>query len=118
LQEVFMTHAIVIGGSVAGLFAARVLADNYDQVTIVERDILLSAARPRGGVPRGRRSCALLASDCRMLDELFLGIPEDLIAAGALAGDPVGPSQCSLAGGIAGLLVSSPFWNKRYSTES
>ena len=31
-------HAIVLGGSIAGLLAARVLADAYDQVTVVDRD--------------------------------------------------------------------------------
>jgi phytoene dehydrogenase-like protein len=31
-------HAIVIGGSMAGLLAARVLADYFEQVTILERD--------------------------------------------------------------------------------
>ena len=30
-------HAIVLGGSVAGLFAARVLADHAESVTLVER---------------------------------------------------------------------------------
>ena len=29
-------HAIVLGGSIAGLLAARVLADAYDQVTVVD----------------------------------------------------------------------------------
>ena len=33
-------HAIVLGGSIAGLLAARVLADAYDQVTVVDRDEL------------------------------------------------------------------------------
>jgi phytoene dehydrogenase-like protein len=29
-------HAVVIGGSMAGLLAARVLADHFDRVTILE----------------------------------------------------------------------------------
>jgi 2-polyprenyl-6-methoxyphenol hydroxylase-like FAD-dependent oxidoreductase len=33
-------HAIVIGGSIAGLCAARVLSDFSDRVTIFERDDL------------------------------------------------------------------------------
>jgi NADPH-dependent 2,4-dienoyl-CoA reductase/sulfur reductase-like enzyme len=33
-------HAVVIGGSIAGLLAARVLAEHYEQVTLVERDAL------------------------------------------------------------------------------
>ena len=31
-------HAVVIGGSVAGLLAARVLADHFERVTVVKRD--------------------------------------------------------------------------------
>ena len=31
-------QALVIGGSMAGLLAARVLADHFSQVTILERD--------------------------------------------------------------------------------
>ncbi|MBW4554318.1 MAG: hypothetical protein KME35_24935 [Aphanocapsa sp. GSE-SYN-MK-11-07L] len=33
-------HAIVIGGSIAGLLAARVVSDRFDCVTVVERDQL------------------------------------------------------------------------------
>jgi hypothetical protein len=32
-------HALVIGGSLGGLFAARVLADFFDKVTILDRDV-------------------------------------------------------------------------------
>lgn len=42
--------AIVLGGSMAGLLAARVLADHADTVVIVERDAV-SGAGPRHGVP-------------------------------------------------------------------
>jgi 2-polyprenyl-6-methoxyphenol hydroxylase-like FAD-dependent oxidoreductase len=31
-------HAIVIGASMGGLLATRVLADHFEQVTLVERD--------------------------------------------------------------------------------
>ena len=34
-------HAIVIGGSIAGLVAARVLAAHFDRVTVYDRDALL-----------------------------------------------------------------------------
>ena len=33
-----MGHALVIGGSVAGLCAARVISDFFEQVTVLERD--------------------------------------------------------------------------------
>lgn len=31
-------HAVVIGGSIAGLISARVLSDYFDKVTVLERD--------------------------------------------------------------------------------
>src|SRR5579864_8952183 len=42
-------HAIVIGGGMAGLLAARVLADHFDRVTIVDRDRLPAGAQFRDG---------------------------------------------------------------------
>ncbi len=38
------THAVVLGASMAGLLAARVLAEFYESVTVVERDELPDAA--------------------------------------------------------------------------
>jgi phytoene dehydrogenase-like protein len=32
-------HAIVIGGSIAGLCAGRVLSDFFEHVTVIDRDI-------------------------------------------------------------------------------
>jgi hypothetical protein len=54
-------HAIVLGGSIAGLLAARLLADAYDQVTVVDRDDLVPGGRPRPGAPQGRHIHGLLA---------------------------------------------------------
>ena len=39
-MEKLGAHAIVIGAGIGGLVAARVLADRYDRVTILERDAL------------------------------------------------------------------------------
>lgn len=70
-----MEHAIIIGGSMAGLLAARVLADHFEQVTIVDRDQFPASGEQRRGVPQGRHTHGLLASGRRALDELFPGIP-------------------------------------------
>ena len=55
-------HAVVIGASVAGLLAARALADFYEQVTVVERDVLPAARRraqgSAAGPPRSRAVAA------------------------------------------------------------
>ena len=45
-------HAIVIGASMAGLLAARVLADHYEQVTLVERDAFPPEGEHRRGCPK------------------------------------------------------------------
>ena len=54
-------HAAVLGASMAGLLAARVLADAYQRVTIVERDPLPECGLDRQGVPQGRHAHGLLA---------------------------------------------------------
>jgi 2-polyprenyl-6-methoxyphenol hydroxylase-like FAD-dependent oxidoreductase len=41
-------HAIVAGGSMAGLFVAKALSEAFTQVTVVERDPLLAPLPPKG----------------------------------------------------------------------
>ncbi len=77
-------HAIVIGGSMAGLLAARVLADQFDRVTIVDRDRLPVEATFRDGVPQSRHLHALLKRGLSVLEDLFPGLESDLVAAGAV----------------------------------
>src|ERR1700752_5229798 len=75
-------HAVVLGASMGGLLAARVLADFYDRVTVVERDTLPADPLNRRGVPQGRLIHALAARGTQVLDELFPGFVDDLTAAG------------------------------------
>ena len=76
-------HAVVIGASMAGLATARVLADHFDAVTVLDRDPLPEGTGPRKGVPQGRHAHALLAGGARAIAQLFPGIMEELIADGA-----------------------------------
>jgi len=76
-------HVVVLGASLAGLLAARVLADTYRRVTVVERDPLPMRAEYRRGVPQGRHAHVLLAQGAQILDELFPGLLDDLAAGGA-----------------------------------
>jgi 2-polyprenyl-6-methoxyphenol hydroxylase-like FAD-dependent oxidoreductase len=76
-------HAVVLGASLAGLLAARVLADAYDRVTVVERDPLPMTAENRKGVPQGRHAHLLLSRGTQILDELFPGLFDDLVVGGA-----------------------------------
>jgi 2-polyprenyl-6-methoxyphenol hydroxylase-like FAD-dependent oxidoreductase len=78
------SHAVVIGGSIAGLLAARVLSDHFDLVTVIERDRYPAAPAPRPGVPQSRHVHALLARGLNILEKLFPGLSDELIAAGAV----------------------------------
>jgi 2-polyprenyl-6-methoxyphenol hydroxylase-like FAD-dependent oxidoreductase len=75
-------HAVVLGASIGGLLAARVLADAYRRVTIVERDPLPESVLDRKGVPQGRHAHGLLPRGAQILDELFPGLLADLAADG------------------------------------
>jgi len=75
----------VLGASMAGLLAARVLTEFYERVTIVERDELDDTPQPRRGVPQSRQPHALLARCGVILEELFPGIGDEMIAGGAHA---------------------------------
>jgi 2-polyprenyl-6-methoxyphenol hydroxylase-like FAD-dependent oxidoreductase len=76
-------HAIVLGASMAGLLAARVLADEFERVTLVERDRLPAAADNRRGVPQGRHVHTLLQGGADIVGELFPGLLNELVEAGA-----------------------------------
>lgn len=64
-------HAVVLGAGMAGLLAARVLADAYSRVTVLERDPLPDRAEGRRGVPRSRHAHLLVPGGTSILDELF-----------------------------------------------
>jgi 2-polyprenyl-6-methoxyphenol hydroxylase-like FAD-dependent oxidoreductase len=80
-------RAVVLGGSMAGLLAARVLADSYDEVLVVERDTISGATTARKGVGQGRHVHGLLARGQQILDELFPGFTRDAVEAGVPTGD-------------------------------
>jgi 2-polyprenyl-6-methoxyphenol hydroxylase-like FAD-dependent oxidoreductase len=80
-------RAVVLGGSMAGLLAARVLSEAYAEVVIVDRDTLTGVASARRGVPQGRHVHGLLARGQQILEELFPGFTEGAIAAGVPTGD-------------------------------
>ncbi len=76
-------HAVVVGASIGGLLAARVLADAYEKVTVTDRDRLPGNSQNRRGVPQGRHIHVLLPSGAAILDELFPGLLADLVSSGA-----------------------------------
>jgi 2-polyprenyl-6-methoxyphenol hydroxylase-like FAD-dependent oxidoreductase len=72
----------VIGASLAGLCAAKVLSDFYDRVTVFERDDLPSTPSNRTAVPQGRHVHLLMARGALEFEELFPGLLDDMVAAG------------------------------------
>jgi 2-polyprenyl-6-methoxyphenol hydroxylase-like FAD-dependent oxidoreductase len=76
-------RALVIGGSLAGMAASRVLVDFFDEVVIVERDRLPEGPEARDGLPQGRHVHVLLVRGLTAFEELFPGIRSELAAAGA-----------------------------------
>lgn len=91
-------HAVVLGASMGGLLAARVLADCYRQVTIVDRDSLPERASDRRGVPQGRHAHALLASGAHALEDLFPGLLADLVADGVPTVNDLAQGRLSIGG--------------------
>jgi 2-polyprenyl-6-methoxyphenol hydroxylase-like FAD-dependent oxidoreductase len=79
------TSAIVIGGSLAGMCAARVLSDFVDQVTIIERDAYPQAYEFRPGVPQARHVHNLLARGLREFEGFFPGFARRMRERGAVA---------------------------------
>jgi 2-polyprenyl-6-methoxyphenol hydroxylase-like FAD-dependent oxidoreductase len=91
-------HAVVLGASMAGLLAARVLSDAYQRVTVVERDTLPNKPEHRRGVPQGRHAHLLVPRGTQILDELFPGLLGDLAMGGAPVIGDLGELRFSPAG--------------------
>ena len=110
-------RAVVIGAGLGGLLAARVLADRFERVTVIERDALPAADEPRRAVPQGRHCHTLLPSGQLCLEQLLPGILAELVADGAPTYRAMGELRCvagghQLARGDSGrqaVLASRPF---------
>ncbi|WP_445183030.1 FAD-dependent oxidoreductase [Pseudonocardia sp. Cha107L01] len=75
-------HGVVLGASMGGLCAGAVLAQTFQQVTVVDRDVLPEVGAVRRGVPQGRHAHALLPRGAQIIEELFPGILSELAASG------------------------------------
>lgn len=75
--------AVVIGGSVAGSFAARVLRDRFARVVVFDKDELPDAPVARKGAMHGAHFHSLLARGRMVAEELFPGFADALVAEGA-----------------------------------
>lgn len=80
-------HAVIAGAGMAGLLAAQVLADHYEQVTVLDRDRLPDRAVFRSGVPQSPHTHVLLGRGLTLFEALFPGIQTELVEAGAVPVD-------------------------------
>ncbi len=76
----------MIGASVAGLLAARALADCFERVTVLERETLPAEPEPRKGVPQGHHIHLLLRGGADAIETFYPGFFKEL---GHLGGVPV-----------------------------
>lgn len=116
-------HALVIGGSLAGLLAARALSDFVERVTILERDPVVDEAVVRKGQPQARHLHGLLARGLEIFGDFFPGIEQSLVEGGAILGDmglamrwhSFGGYRKQYESGLIGALMSRPFleWHIR-----
>lgn len=79
-------HAVVIGGSIAGLTGARVLADHFQQVTVLERDRIDDGPEVHKSTPQGHHVHTLLLGGMRVLSSLYPGFEQKLEGMGAVGG--------------------------------
>jgi 2-polyprenyl-6-methoxyphenol hydroxylase-like FAD-dependent oxidoreductase len=109
-------HAVVIGASMGGLLAARALADFYEQVTVLERDMLPPTAEQRKGVPQGKHTHILLARGREVIESFFPKFTQELVAQGAVYDDirehgrwyQSGGYHCQFKSGLRALGISRP----------
>ncbi|HZN19880.1 MAG TPA: FAD-dependent monooxygenase [Micromonosporaceae bacterium] len=76
-------RAVVLGGGLAGVLAARALAPHFDAVTVVERDRYPDGPRLRRGVPQAQHAHLLMSGGAAVVDALLPGTIDRLLAAGA-----------------------------------
>ena len=79
--------AIVLGGSMSGLVAARALSNHFEEVTIIERDPLHDFPETRKGQPQAKHVHALLPSGLDILSGYFPNLKDELNSHGAIEND-------------------------------
>jgi 2-polyprenyl-6-methoxyphenol hydroxylase-like FAD-dependent oxidoreductase len=80
--------ACVLGGSIAGLLAARVLADHARTVLIIERDIVDMQAISRAGVPHDRQGHLLLPGGRAQIERWLPGFTREVQDRGGVLAGP------------------------------
>lgn len=93
-------RATVLGGSVAGLLAARVLDDTFQEVVVIERDTLPDQPQHRRGVPQAKHPHVLQEAGRAIVEDLYPGFGAELLSAGALMVDVATETEFYASGGF------------------
>ena len=89
----------MIGAGMSGLLSARVLADHFEKVTVLDRDRLTEDPDPRKGVPQGRHLHSLAVRGSELLEDFFPGLDRELAEAGCPAVDQAGDTVTDVPAG-------------------
>ncbi|MEV5311268.1 FAD-dependent oxidoreductase [Streptomyces sp. NPDC052610] len=76
-------HAVVVGGSIAGMLAAAAVKEHVDTVEIIEAHELPEGPEPRTGVPQAAHIHFLQTGGVEAFETLLPGSVDALLAAGA-----------------------------------
>ena len=80
-----MTTAIVIGAGIAGLINAKILSKHFQDVIVLEKDILSESFQPehRKGLPQAHHQHILLMKGRELFEAIFPGFDNELASMGS-----------------------------------
>ena len=84
MSKLLGERAVVIGGSIAGLMTARVLADHFEQVVVLERDHIAEEPAIHKSIPQGNHLHNLLLGGQQVVSRLYPGFTDRLQSLGAV----------------------------------
>ncbi len=82
---------MVVGGSIAGIAAAKVLSETFERVIVLEKDDPHRRREGRPGAAQGWHLHHLLTAGRIELERIFPGIIDDMVARGRVRGRHGGP---------------------------
>lgn len=90
--------AVVIGGSIAGIAAAKMLSETFDRVIVLEKDGPHRRREGRPGAAQGWHLHHLLTAGQIELERIFPGIVDDMVREGAFKVDMAAQYRIRLGG--------------------
>jgi 2-polyprenyl-6-methoxyphenol hydroxylase-like FAD-dependent oxidoreductase len=77
-------RAVIAGGSLGGMLAARAIAPHFDQVVVLERDTLPATPAPRRTTPQSHHVHVLLKGGENAIQRILPGFRDDIEASGSV----------------------------------